>query len=279
MLSQIDLIGNHPASPDLFEKWFECNDVPTSKGKCHRSLSGRIAFDDSELIEWLARKLILHHYEETRISKLKAKYTQLGFGQYASQFRRLPKADRVKKGNATEILLIEYIQSCQNKPLIKSYKLRFNTNVDQAMKGDDALLLDLITDDKGNKRLRVFLGEGKFRKTPDKTVINDIINALDNGKEPLSYSYLLEELYRNPNTRDLADTLEEFVLNEIKKKGDIIYAGFLLSSNKTFSVVESHLSSNNPQFVFISAGIDNPTSLIAKAFERANELLNNPTQI
>ncbi|MFQ6963494.1 MAG: Hachiman antiphage defense system protein HamA [Oscillospiraceae bacterium] len=47
------------------------------------------------------------------------------------------------------------------------YRLRYNTNPDQSMKGDDVLLFDLDSDP-----VRIVVGESKFRGTPDEAVCN-----------------------------------------------------------------------------------------------------------
>jgi len=273
MAKQSDLIGNHPAQPNIFERWLACTDVKNTPTKCHRSLVNSIPANDAGLIDWLAERLVHHHYDEERLERLKQKYRDVGFAQYAEQNRRLPRADKTKKGNATEILLIEYIESCQNKPLVKAYKLRYNPNVDQAIKGDDTLLVDTFKDANDKDEIRVFLGEAKFRKTSSKTVVESISKSLSKDKKPLSYSFLVDELNRSDKTKKLADLLDQFIIEEVKNRGNLIYTGFLLSDANTFKVVEANLSSNNPSLVFISTGIDAPEGLINEAFKKAEALL------
>ena len=50
--------------------------------------------------------------------KLKENFTNLGFPKYAEQHRKLPVADKTRKGNATEIILSEYIEECKEKKMI-----------------------------------------------------------------------------------------------------------------------------------------------------------------
>lgn len=273
--SQSELIGNHPCHPHPYERWLKCNDVTRTATKCHRSLTATIPTSDQELIEWLAYKLIHHHYSDYRLRKLKAMYKTLGFPKYAEQNRKLPRADKVKKGNATEILLTEYIEGCLNKKLIKAFKLKYNPNVDQAIKGDDTLMVD-IAKSKNEEQVKLYLGEAKFRKNPSKNVVDVIGLSLAKDKLPISYSFLIEELAKNPLTEKMADILDRYFIDEIKGKGDLTYTGFLLSNTDTHNVVEKHLSSSNPEFILISVGIDNPEDLINKAFERAEELVSTP---
>ena len=155
MLTQKDLIGNHPSLPNVFAKWLVSNDVAVTVTKSHRSLISQIPNNDIDLIDWLGRKIFEHHHSSDRTDKLKENYTKLGYAKYAEQHRKLPRVDKVKKGNATEILLIEYIQSSLNKQLYHAYKLRYNPNVDQAIKGDDTLMVDLFKE-KGTDKIKLY---------------------------------------------------------------------------------------------------------------------------
>lgn len=274
MPSQSELVGDHPSAPNQFAIWLSCNDVEVTIEKCHRSLSGIIPTDNSSLIEWFARLLIKHHYSDFSLNRLKEKFRELGFPKYAEQHRKLPKADKTQKGNGAEILLSEYIQSSLNIELISVKRLRYNPNVDQAMKGDDNLIASLINEN-GQERIRLYLGEAKFRTTPTKTVIDEITGSLSKEKKPLSYSYLIEELAKNPDTLELANKLDDFLIDEIKGKDDLIYTGLLISNEDTFNKVEDNLKSDNSSFIFISVAIDSPDSLIAKGFEKAEELILN----
>ncbi|MBL7789351.1 MAG: DUF1837 domain-containing protein [Chitinophagales bacterium] len=278
MKTQAELLGHHPATPNIFGVWLSCNDVPVTIDKSHRALTQLIKTTDKQLIDWLGSKIFEHHHSEYRVQKLKENFTKLGFEKYAEQNRKLPTADRTRKGNATEVILSEYIESALGKKLIKAFKLKYNPNADQAIKGDDTLLIDVI-DNKKSKRIKLYLGEAKFRKTPSSKVIKDISKSLSKDKKPLSYSFMVDELGRDAKTKDLADLLDTFIIDEVKGKGDLIYTGFLLSNLDTFNVVEAHLKSDNPLFVLISIGIDAPEELINKAFEKAEYLFANPDQV
>jgi hypothetical protein len=278
MSTQSELIGNHPLQPNIFAVWLASNDVAVTATKSHRSLTPLIEATDNNLIEWLGRKIVDHHYSDYRIEKLKENYTTLGYKKYAEQHRKLPKADKTKKGNATEIILTEYIESCLNKKLIKVFKLKYNPNVDQAIKGDDTLMVDIITGENINK-VKIYLGEAKFRKIPSKTVVETIAKSLSKNKLPISYTFLVEELGRDSETKDLADLLDTYIIEDIKGKGDLVYAGLLLSNTNTYSIVESNLNTNNPQLVLISIGIETPEELINRAFEKAEYLVANPDEI
>lgn len=276
MKTQSELIGAHPVSPQIFGVWLAANDIAVTATKRHRSLNELIACTSPNLIDWLARKLIVHHYSDDRLNKLKQKFGQLGFPAYAEQHRKLPRADRTMKGNAIEILLIEYIEGCQGKQLIKNYKLRYNPNVDQAIKGDDTLLINLFKDQNNQDAIKIFLGESKFRATSSAQAVTQISDSLQSSKKPISYSFLVDELRRDPATADIANLLDNFIVDEIKQKGDITYAGLLFSDANTSNYVENNLNNNNETLVFLSMGINNPAMLITAAFQEAERLLTNP---
>lgn len=278
MPTQKELIGDHPSNPNIFAKWLLSNDVVVTPTKTHRSLTPLMASTEVELIDWLGRKLFDHHHSEYRIAKLKENYAKLGYKKYAEQNRKLPIADKTRKGNATEVILTEYIESCLEKNLIKVFKLKYNPNVDQAIKGDDTLMIDIVKR-KNKDTVRLFLGEAKFRKTPSKNVVQTIAKSLSKDKRPLSYSFLVDELGKDPATKGLADILDTFIVEEIKGKGDLIFTGLLLSNTSTHSVVESNLVSDNPQMILISIGIDNPEELINKGFEKAEYYVANPDKL
>lgn len=271
MVKQIELIGNHPGDDDPMGRWLASDDKPITKTKCHRELTEKV--NDEELIEWMAQKLVEHHYTDFQLERLKKRYEELGFKKYAEQNRKLPATDRVKKGNGTEVLLVEYIQCSIGRKLTHAFKLRYNPNVDQSMKGDDTLLVDLNTDGD-NEKLRIFLGESKFRKTPDKVALNDIENSLAKDKVPLSFTFLIEMVSKD--NQELASKLDDYVVQDVKDKGDLIYTGFLLSNNKTSKFVEDNLEIDNPHFIMISVGLENPEKFIVEAFIEANAKIMGP---
>jgi len=276
MTKQEELIGKHPNNDHPLGTWLKANDIAVTATKCHRELTERTVEQNDDFILWMANKLISHHYTNFRLEQLKKKYTELGFEKYAKQNRKLPISDKVKKGNATEILLTEYIQSTLNRELIKVFKLKYNPNVDQAIKGDDTLMVDLF--EQGNiDDLKIYLGESKFRTTPSKTAVNDISSSLEKEKMPLSYSFLVEEIAKS--NVELALRLDDFIVQDIKDKGQLIYTGLFLSNQNTSANVERNLNNDNPELIFISIGIQNPENFINLVFEKANQLIANPTAL
>lgn len=276
MAKQVDLIGNHPGEEELLGIWLKALDTETSDTKCHRQLTEIISYRDDKLVDWMARTLINHHYSDFRLGRLKEKYKELGFDKYAELHRKLPVTDYVKKGNAAEVLLTEYIQSTVGKELIKVFKLKYNPNVDQAIKGDDTLMVDLFKKN-GKDKIRLFLGESKFRKRPTKTEVKMISLSLAKDKVPLSYSFLVEEIAKEDEA--LALRLDDFIVEEVKDRGDLIYTGFLLSDSNASKVVEKNMESDNPTLIMISLGIDDPEDFVKVVFDRANEFIAKPESL
>lgn len=276
MPRQEDLIGAHPNPPDLFGRWLASTDHPETNRKCHRSLSPTANLSEDELVNWLADKIILHHYNNNKVERLKNKYGQLGFAEYAENIRMIPNTDKVRKGNMTEIILCEYVLSSTNKPLIKTFRFRYSTNVDQSMKGDDVLMVDY--DNEAND-IEIYLGEAKFRQIPEAKVVRDIADALSTDTKPLSFTFLVDRLLESEDTAEMGNRLDEFVVETIKQQGKITYSGLLLSKETCATTVQNHLDSDNQKLVFLSLGVADPTDLMNKVFAKAEEKLANPDQI
>ena len=99
MTKQVDLIGAHPTGTDIFSRWLTARDIPATATSCHRQLLENSAHR-ADCVNWLADRIIAHHYSAFRIDRLKKLYGTLGYEKYAEQNRRLPVADRVKKVSA-----------------------------------------------------------------------------------------------------------------------------------------------------------------------------------
>ena len=253
MAKQDNLIGTHPIPPDIIGRWLNGVNHPVTTTQCHRSLTETNTLNETELIEWLSNEIIKYHYRDNQVVRLKQKYSELGFTDYAEKIRMIPNTDKVRKGNMTEIILSEYIISSTNKPMIKTFRFRYSTNVDQSMKGDDMLMIDY---DNTASDIEVYLGEAKFRQTPSPQVVRDVANALSKDTKPLSYTFLIETLIDEKATNALGIELDGFILETIKNQGKITYTGLVLSNTNTSATVQAHLNSDNPKLVFLSLGID-----------------------
>ncbi|PGZ76777.1 hypothetical protein COE55_18860 [Priestia megaterium] len=263
------LIGQHPKG-SLFAEWLTYEDIIASTNKIHRALienEGMREYAIEQISDWILK----HHVADSTLIRLKRKRRNIikkyGLKEYLNQQQMFPVAEKTMRGNGAEIILAEYLQ--ESSPLqILLYKLRYNPNVNQSMKGDDVLLFN-----EENLYEQIILGESKFRKVPGKDVVKDITDEFGKKlKFPLSILFVANQLSTS-GYDELADKLEELNIEVQHGNVPVVNVGFLLSNHNTRSNVEKHLSSENPNFIFISLGIDQPEELISKSFSLANDKL------
>ncbi|MDN5069475.1 SAVED domain-containing protein [Aliarcobacter butzleri] len=266
MTEQEKLIGKHPTS-EIFFDWCDSEDTVSTINKKHRKLSDK-GIDRNTLIEKLSDWIIEHHTPPKQLERFQKKKSILSkhdFKEYVS--KRMPFPIRnftTQKGNLGEILLAEYLRSSSGLELLV-YKLRFNPNVEQSMKGDDILLFD-----KSNIENKIIMGEAKYRTTPAKSVIDDIMDALSKDSLPISLPFVrdrLDELGED----DLADEVDDLISDVHKRNIPIVYVGFLHSNYNVSNTVETHLNTDNENLVLISYGEQNPENLIRESFDKAIE--------
>lgn len=262
---QSELIGEHLGKEKMFNAWLQCDDFNESHRHIHRKLF------ESELnrekpIETVSKWFIKHHLSDKRIARIEEKKKVLekhGFDLYIKNLGPLPTDEKTIRGNAAEIILTEYLKSISDLQLLV-YRLHYNPNVNQSMKGDDVLLLDV--EDPSSK---IIIGESKFRKTPGQAVIKEIVDSM--GKEltyPLSLLFV-SQILSDMGKEELAEKIEEVNSELHTGKTNIINVGFLLSNHNTVQNVNRHLYSENENFVFISLGIEEPEKLLKEVYDLA----------
>jgi hypothetical protein len=274
MTEQEKLIGEHPLPSHILGEWLAYTDHPTTVSKKHRKLEENNGLRQ-KAIDKIAGWIIEHHILDSKMDSLKRKSQILQkheFDKFVDSQHLLPITDKTRKGNIAEIILVEYLQESTGlSPII--HKLRYNPNVEQSMKGDDVLLLN-----PDNVFKKIIYGESKYRSTPSKKVIRGAVSNLEGNKRfPVSIGFV-ENILREQGNVALADKLMD--LQGILKDGtvNIHNVGFLLSSRTTSAQVERHLNTTNPNLVFISLGLNNPTEIVEKSFELANKRLLNIKQ-
>lgn len=275
MTEQERLIGEHPQLPHILGEWLVHTDLPASANKKHRKLE-----EDNSLrqnaIDNIAKWIISHHIIKQKIEALERKAQILqkhDFDKFVESQSLLPKFEITQKGNMAEIILVEYLRETTGlSPII--HKLRYNTNVEQSMKGDDVLLLNPT-----NIFEKVIYGESKYRSTPSKQVIEEAVSNLEGNKKlPVSIGFVVDRLYEMGDYV-LANNLMDLQLLLKDNKIDVRNVGFLLStksttpSKDTSMQVEKHLNTSNSNLVFISLGLDNPIEIVNESFRIANERL------
>jgi len=275
MLSEQDkLIGTHPSPPCIFQDWLNHTDHTTTAVKRHRSLNENLS-KRKLFIEELAVWIVKHHISKENLDRLQAKkkiLTKYGYESLLADWSFLPTDDKTKKGNATEIILFEYLKSSTGLDLF-FYRFRYNGNVNQAMKGDDVLLLN-----KKDLYKKIIVGEAKYRSVPTKIVIDEISENLTANKLPISLP-LMASHFDMIGEVAIGDEILDLLSKMHNTKLNIVSSGLLMSTSSTSpgkdtkSQVEKHLNSNNLNLIFLSLGIDRPEDVINSSFLEANKIL------
>ncbi|WP_203246558.1 Hachiman antiphage defense system protein HamA [Sporosarcina beigongshangi] len=156
-LIHCELIGEHPKRT-IFAEWLSSEDLPSFNNKVHRKLL-EVPGMREHAVEQISDWIIKHHVADATINRLKRNRERIlkkhGLDEYLNQQQFLPVAEKTMRGNGAEIVLAEYLQASSNLQVLV-YKLRYNPNVNQSMKGDDVLLLN-----KENPSHKIIVGESK----------------------------------------------------------------------------------------------------------------------
>jgi len=267
--NQEKLIGKHPESDGVFSSWLSSDDTPATPKLRHRKLD----FDSAkrqDAIEEIANWIVLHHVNDSKIRELQAKrriLSKYGFKPYFEKQSLLPTADKTQKGNGAEIILAEYLMRSSGLSLL-IYKLHYNPNIEQSMKGDDVLLFK-----KANIQEKIIVGESKFQKTPNKSVVEKITTVMGgNTVLPLSLGFIVDRL-RDKGEKYLAKEVADLQANLHSGKTDIVNVGFVMSNHNTHNHVANNGNTSNPNLTFLSLAIDKPDEFIQACFVKALENL------
>lgn len=281
LTEQESLIGLHPINPSFFADWLNSEDqtvLPEKPNKKHRKLSelaGKRKFAIDKIAEWI----IEHHIDGKKIKRMQDRKAEImskyniEIDEYIDEQNFFPKIDNTKSGNATEIILSRYLQDSAGLQML-AYKLTYNPNVDQSMKGDDCLLFNIA-----DLTSKIIVGEAKYRGTPSKQTVKNMVNNLENSKRlPISLPFISTHLTAI-GEEQLASQIDDLQFEVSKGRVPIVNVGLLLSSKgktKTTDAaicVESSLDSTNENLVVLSLAVDNPLEIITEAFELAKTKL------
>lgn len=258
------ILGEHP-TPYAFGCHTNAEDGRTTCDIPHRALTQE---DDrrAATIAQLRSALIDHHISADMIAQDQRKLMNLraqGYPVTDADIHRFPRSDKTRKGNIAEIFLAEYVCSSFSAGL-PVYRLRYNPNVEQSMKGDDVLAFDFSL-----RRPRIIVGEAKFRKTPSKKAVQDIVRALVRSHQaglPVSLQFVADRLYEAGNI-EFANRVSDCSLQMASGKLDLNYVGFLLSNANSKSKVNQHTDGILHNIVMISLGMENPSQLVHDCFD------------
>jgi len=262
------IIGAHPKAPHPCGIHLSASDTESTHLVPHRMLDEVVPGSDA-LAASMTNWIVNHHVSPEAIERDKLRREALARQGFSDPTVRFPQSDKTRKGNWAEILLAEYVAaSCDTS--IPVYRLRYNPNVDQSMKGDDVLAFDLDSDP-----VRILVGEAKFRTTPTKKVVLELVESLvrsHSGNIPASLQFVADRLFESGN-----NTLGEKVAscNSLFAQGKLRldYVGLIASGTKTHSYVTTHAQTSVNQLAVVSLAIHDPAATVTRTFEDARLLL------
>ncbi len=269
-----EVLGLHP-EPDAFGCYILSEDRSTDLGVPHRVLSQKNENWDKTVVQ--LRKAIIQHHSSAemraRDHRLRKNLLKLGYTIKDKKIHRFPHVDKTRKGNLAEVFLAEYIvaSNCAELPI---YRLRYNPNVEQSMKGDDVLAFDF-----SSQPVRILVGEAKFRSIPSKKVVEDIVAGLVRSHQaglPVSLQFVADRLFETGNI-DLGSRVEDCAFLMARDQLDLHYVGLLLSNVNVKMNVDRHTSGELRNLVMISLSVDDPNGLICDCFNGIEEDSNDDT--
>lgn len=268
------VLGPHPA-PDGFGCYTNAQDGKTQSGVAHRSLSQDEGCQD-ETIKQIRQALVRHHANPAMLERdrrRRALLRQLGYAGSKAQSRRLPRSPITQKGNLAEVFLAEYLVASADAAL-PVYRLRYNPNVEQSMKGDDVLAFDLDADP-----VRVIIGEAKFRSTPSKASVVKIISGLVTSHQaglPTSLQFIADRLFES-NDVVLGQRVEDCARLLAIGKLDLRYVGLLMGTSKSRERVDEHAVNSLRHLAMISVCLDSPSELVDLCYDALEDSDGDPS--
>ena len=255
-----DLVGPHPSNPHPCGQ-FPATDQHTDHGVPHRLLDGE-PIDTAAFTVAMTQWIKTHHLSPEAAQRDRKRREALARQGLVDPTKRFPSNPSTQKGNWVEILLAEYL-SASCAATLPIYRLRYNPNVDQSMKGDDVLAFDLDADP-----VRLLVGEAKFRSTPSKAVVEELAIALlrsHAGNVPASLQFVADRLYESGN-HGLGDKVAS--CNDLFASGRLRldYVGLLVSTPDAHHHVKRNAQSTFRRLVVISMGLLEPERLVDACF-------------
>jgi hypothetical protein len=255
------IIGEHPAEHAYGVSLSAC-DKQTDSGFQHRELTENGKTDS--FLAHTVNVLRTHHLSDAALKRRKAHIASFRIkGLDYSALSPYPRAEDTRKGNFAEVVTAEYLEAATSTTL-PVYRLRYNPNVNQSMKGDDVLLFDLDSDP-----IRIIVAESKFRGTPSKVAVTEMIEGLQRSHSsmlPVSLVFVLDRLFDEGKAelgKKVLDCAELFTANKL----DIAYVGLLLSNTNASAHLQRSVDSQLHNLIVISLGVSEPESLVQRAFD------------
>ena len=251
--------ASHPCGNSL-----AAEDQKTEHDIPHRVLKNDPQKKD-EFIAAMTQWIVNHHVSPESIERDRKRRDALERQGLHDPTQRLPRNTSTQKGNWAEILLAEYVAASCNAQL-PVYRLRYNPNVDQSMKGDDVLAFDL-----NSVPVRVLVGEAKFRSTSTKVVVGELIDALEkshSGNIPASLQFVADRLF-DSGQDELGAKVAECNTLFAQNRLQLDYVGLLVSNKQAHAHVSSAAQSNVQRLAVMSLVLPDPEAVVAECYAKA----------
>lgn len=262
------IVGLHPLPPHPCGNSLAAEDQQTEHNVPHRVLKNAPLKQD-ELIAAMVQWIINHHVSPENVERDRKRREALERQGLSDPTQRLPRNTSTQKGNWAEILLAEYVAASSSAQL-PVYRLRYNPNVDQSMKGDDILAFDL-----NSNPVRVLVGEAKFRSTSTKVVVGELIDALEkshSGNVPASLQFVADRLF-DSGLDDLGAKVAECNTLFAQNRLQLDYVGLLVSNKHAHAHVHSTAQSNVQRLAVMSLVLPDPEGVVADCYAKAAALV------
>lgn len=262
-------LGHHPLPPHLFGEAFQATDGVTESGVSHRAISERMN-KRGIAVSGIREMLIRHHVDPEKAKLRQDALKELGFEAEQQVFPFFPKNQLTRKGNFAEVVMAEYITATTNS-FLPVYRLRFNTNWDQSMKGEDVLAFDL-----DSNPMRVIVGEAKFRGVSTAKAVKDAVNGLISShkhKVPVLLPFVVNKLFdeKQQEQRDIAKKIIQCggLISREELRPD--YLALLLSDTKSAEKVNRKTPNSLRRLMMISLGVETPETFFDDCYRDLEE--------
>ncbi|GIQ68357.1 DUF1837 domain-containing protein [Xylanibacillus composti] len=256
----MSIINEHPSENHPFAESLLSNDENSINGVPHRYLIENGS--KGVLLDHMTLALQDHHISPEALERRKDLIETLQIKDAPMIVSPYPQNKTTQKGNFAEIFLAEYLCSTTEAEL-PIYRLRYNPNVEQSMKGDDVLLFDVESDP-----VRIIVGESKFRGVPNKKAVVDIVDGLVRSNKaglPISLTFVSERLFEAGNF-ELAKKVQNCAVLFLTNQLRLDYVGFLMGNYTARKVVNTHASSELRNLLMISLNFESPDAIVQQAF-------------
>ncbi|MTI86243.1 MAG: DUF1837 domain-containing protein [Firmicutes bacterium] len=256
------MINDHPTGTHPFAVSLLSKDGTTVSGVAHRKL-GENGHNDV-FLDFMVPALQNHHISPNALDRRKDLVQSLRIANIPILPSPYPQNATTEKGNFAEVFLAEYLRTT-TEAQIPVYRLRYNPNVDQSMKGDDVLLFDMDSDP-----VRIIVGEAKFRGTPTKQAVVDTIDGLVRSNKaglPVSLMFVADRLFEE-GKNDIAKKVQDCALLFATNKLRIDYVGLLMSNCNASNHVNNHTTNELHNLLMISLGTQSPEKIVQQSFAR-----------